>query len=53
MSAFPIRRLPNVSGAKLASVRSIRWLAFLGLSPLAGVLYMVINRLRRRLKELA
>jgi hypothetical protein len=31
----------------------VRWLVFVGLSPLAGVLYMVINRLRRRLKELA
>jgi hypothetical protein len=34
-------------------LRSLQWLVFLGLSPLAGVLYMVINRLRRRLKELA
>jgi hypothetical protein len=31
--------------------RDIAWLVFLGLSPLAGVLYMVFNRLRRRLKE--
>jgi hypothetical protein len=29
----------------------IAWLIFLGLSPLVGVLYMVFNRLRRRLKE--
>jgi len=31
--------------------RDIAWLVFLGLSPLAGMLYMVFNRLRRRLKE--
>jgi len=31
--------------------RDVAWLVFLGLSPLAGVLYMVFNRLRRRLKE--
>jgi hypothetical protein len=32
-------------------LRWLQWLVFLGLSPGAGVLYMVINRLRRRLKE--
>ena len=31
--------------------RDVAWLVFLGLSPLAGVLYMIFNRLRRRLKE--